>query len=165
MNEQGIGGAPTAPMYVCSQIAQGNDRGTTAAGALPMEQQQGIGTQTDYRQGTQDCTTQPDDNERANAARYRVSGFDELPTSGDAASTAVENAVENAVAQGESVVAGFQVHPARRDRAGAGRARRALPGDPFEITGKDTKGAVAPGNGFGEWNPSWTERQESSVLR
>ncbi len=39
------------------------------------------------------------------------------------------------------------------------------PGDPFEITGKDTKGVVAPGNGFGAWNLSWTAWQEMSALR
>ncbi|MDX3596001.1 Ig-like domain-containing protein [Streptomyces sp. ID03-2B] len=39
------------------------------------------------------------------------------------------------------------------------------PGDPFEITGKDTKGVVAPGNGFGAWNLSWTEWQGMSALR
>ncbi|MFY0512532.1 Ig-like domain-containing protein [Streptomyces anulatus] len=39
------------------------------------------------------------------------------------------------------------------------------PGDPFEITGKDTKGVVAPGNGFGAWNVSWTEWQGMSALR
>ncbi len=39
------------------------------------------------------------------------------------------------------------------------------PGDPFEITGKDTKGVVAPGNGFGAWNLSWAEWQEKSALR
>ncbi|MDQ0960672.1 lipoprotein-anchoring transpeptidase ErfK/SrfK [Streptomyces sp. B4I13] len=39
------------------------------------------------------------------------------------------------------------------------------PGDPFEITGKETKGVVAPGNGFGTWNLSWTEWQQKSALR
>ncbi|WP_043507157.1 L,D-transpeptidase [Streptomyces glaucescens] len=39
------------------------------------------------------------------------------------------------------------------------------PGDPFEITGEDTKGVVAPENGFGEWNLSWTEWQQRSALR
>lgn len=39
------------------------------------------------------------------------------------------------------------------------------PGDPFEITGKDTKGVVAPGNGFGAWNLSWSEWQRKSALR
>ncbi|MEU0162446.1 Ig-like domain-containing protein [Streptomyces sp. NPDC006261] len=39
------------------------------------------------------------------------------------------------------------------------------PGDPFEITGKDTKGVVDPGNGFGAWNLSWAEWQRRSALR
>ncbi|MFE1441406.1 Ig-like domain-containing protein [Streptomyces sp. NPDC058739] len=39
------------------------------------------------------------------------------------------------------------------------------PGDPFEITGADTKGVVEPGNGFGEWNLSWADWQGRSALR
>ncbi|MEG3631579.1 L,D-transpeptidase [Streptomyces poriticola] len=39
------------------------------------------------------------------------------------------------------------------------------PGDPFEITGKDTKGVVAPGNGFGAWNVSWPDWTARSALR
>ncbi|MEV4681287.1 L,D-transpeptidase family protein [Streptomyces kurssanovii] len=39
------------------------------------------------------------------------------------------------------------------------------PGDPFEITGKDTKGVPAPGNGFGAWNVPWAEWQTLSALR
>ncbi|MFI9150276.1 Ig-like domain-containing protein [Streptomyces sp. NPDC053367] len=38
------------------------------------------------------------------------------------------------------------------------------PGDPFEITGEDTKGVVEPGNGFGAWNLSWPEWREKSAL-
>jgi lipoprotein-anchoring transpeptidase ErfK/SrfK len=38
-------------------------------------------------------------------------------------------------------------------------------GDPFEITGRETKGTVAPGNGYGDWNLSWTDWQEKSALR
>lgn len=38
------------------------------------------------------------------------------------------------------------------------------PGDPFEITGRDTKGVVAPGNGFGAWNESWQQWKERSAL-
>jgi C1A family cysteine protease len=106
MAEQGISGAPMAPMYIYSQIAQGNDQGTYASVALPMEQQQGIDTQADYWQGTQDYTTQPDANETANAAQYKLSGFTELPTSGDAA----RSAIEDAISQGMPVPIGFQVH-------------------------------------------------------
>ncbi|MEU1282471.1 Ig-like domain-containing protein [Streptomyces sp. NPDC005805] len=39
------------------------------------------------------------------------------------------------------------------------------PGDPFEITGGDTKGVPDPGNGFGAWNLSWEEWQAKSALR
>ncbi|WP_448316823.1 Ig-like domain-containing protein [Streptomyces sp. CO7] len=39
------------------------------------------------------------------------------------------------------------------------------PGDPFEIKGKDTKGVVAPGNGFGAWNVPWDEWRARSALR
>ncbi|UYQ61936.1 L,D-transpeptidase [Streptomyces peucetius] len=39
------------------------------------------------------------------------------------------------------------------------------PGDPFEIKGKDTKGVVAPGNGFGAWNVPWADWQAKSALR
>lgn len=38
-------------------------------------------------------------------------------------------------------------------------------GDPFEIKGADTKGKVAPNNGFGEWNLSWADWQTKSALR
>ncbi|MFC4326327.1 C1 family peptidase [Streptomyces andamanensis] len=111
MNEQGIGGSPMAPMYIYSQIARGDDEGTTASVALPMERDQGIDTQSDYWQGTEDYTTQPDDNERANAAGYRLSGFDELPTSG----TSAKSAIENAISQGEPVAIGFTVHQSFED--------------------------------------------------
>ncbi|MFE7772654.1 Ig-like domain-containing protein [Streptomyces sp. NPDC057445] len=39
------------------------------------------------------------------------------------------------------------------------------PGDPFETKGADTKGTVAPANGFGEWNLPWTQWREKSALR
>ncbi|GAA2154883.1 hypothetical protein GCM10009760_54270 [Kitasatospora kazusensis] len=111
MNEQGLSGAPMAPMYIYSQIAQGNDQGTYASVALPMEQQQGIDTQSDYWQGTTDYTTQPDSNETANAANYRLSGFVALPTSGSAA----RSAIEDAISQGEPVPIGFSVQQSFMD--------------------------------------------------
>ncbi|THC51221.1 Ig-like domain-containing protein [Streptomyces sp. A1499] len=39
------------------------------------------------------------------------------------------------------------------------------PGDPFEVTGSGSKGAPAPGNGYGEWNLSWREWRARSALR
>ncbi|MGW0463848.1 Ig-like domain-containing protein [Streptomyces sp. NPDC003027] len=37
-------------------------------------------------------------------------------------------------------------------------------GDPFEITGADTKGTVAPGNGYGAWNLTWERWRAKSAL-
>ncbi|MFI8964956.1 Ig-like domain-containing protein [Streptomyces sp. NPDC053493] len=37
-------------------------------------------------------------------------------------------------------------------------------GDPFEIKGADTKGVVAPGNGYGAWNLSWEQWKAKSAL-
>ncbi|GEC09564.1 hypothetical protein SSP24_72190 [Streptomyces spinoverrucosus] len=37
-------------------------------------------------------------------------------------------------------------------------------GDPFEISGADTKGTVAPGNGFGAWNVPWQQWRAMSAL-
>lgn len=106
MREQGIGGAPMAPMYIYSQIAQGDDEGTTAAVALPMEVSQGIDTRADYTQGDYDFTTQPTAAERTNAARYRLSGSSDLTARGD-----LKTNVETAIASGLPVTIGFQVRP------------------------------------------------------
>ncbi|WP_330454619.1 MULTISPECIES: Ig-like domain-containing protein [unclassified Streptomyces] len=38
-------------------------------------------------------------------------------------------------------------------------------GDPFEITGAETKGTVAEGNGYGAWNVSWADWRNRSALR
>ncbi|WP_398854063.1 Ig-like domain-containing protein [Streptomyces lateritius] len=37
-------------------------------------------------------------------------------------------------------------------------------GDPFEITGRDTKGTVDEGNGYGAWNLSWERWKTKSAL-
>ncbi|TWE11539.1 C1 family peptidase [Rudaeicoccus suwonensis] len=106
MNEEGISGAPMAPMYIYSQIVSdddnGQDDGTTASIALPMEQQQGIDTQSDYTQGTTDYTDLPTQSEITNAANYELSGFQDLTTSGD-----LQTNIESAISQGEPVVIGF----------------------------------------------------------
>ncbi|CAM5703805.1 L,D-transpeptidase OS=Streptomyces alboniger OX=132473 GN=CP975_29735 PE=4 SV=1 [Streptomyces alboniger] len=39
------------------------------------------------------------------------------------------------------------------------------PGDPFEVTGSGSKGVPEPGNGYGEWNLSWSDWQARSALR
>lgn len=125
-NEQNVAGTPMAPMYIYSQISKGNDQGTTASVALPMEQKQGIDTKSDYWQGDFDYTTQPDSAERANAAHYKLSGFTELPTSGSSARTAIENAIS----QGQPVPIGFQVHQSFMDLTAQSASDYSyLPGD------------------------------------
>ena len=113
MNEQGISGDPMAPMYIYAQIAQGNDQGTTGDVALGMEQQQGIDTKADYHQGDFDYTTQPDDDERANAAHYKLSGYQTLPVGGGA-----EDAIKTSISQGLPVSVGFNVRQSFMDLSG-----------------------------------------------
>lgn len=43
--------------------------------------------------------------------------------------------------------------------------RQVQVGDPFEITGEDTKGVPAQGNGFSNWNLSWEQWRKLSALR
>ncbi|RDI66581.1 papain like protease [Nocardia pseudobrasiliensis] len=103
MNEQGITGGPMAPMFTYAQIARGNDQGTYASVALPMQQKQGIDTKSDYWQGDFDYTTQPDAKERANAAHYKLSGSTDL-TGGD-----VVGKIKAAIFAGLPVPIGFEV--------------------------------------------------------
>jgi C1A family cysteine protease len=104
MNEQGITGDPMAPMFIYAQIAKGNDQGTWASVALPMERDQGIDTKADYWQGDFDYTTQPDAAERTNAAHYKISGYTDLTNSADRVT-----AIKNAIASGLPVPIGFHV--------------------------------------------------------
>lgn len=106
MDEQGISGAPMAPMFTYAQIAQGYDNGTNAEVALGMQVDQGIDTHAHYTQGDYDFTTQPTQSERANAAHYKLSGYESLPTSGSAAKTAIMQAI----ASGSPVPIGMRIH-------------------------------------------------------
>ncbi|MEV7595804.1 C1 family peptidase [Kitasatospora sp. NPDC089797] len=103
--EQGIKGAPHAPMYTYAQISQGHDGGSTAAQNLAIVTSQGLDTKADYWQGDTDFTTQPDDNERANAANWKLSGYNTLDTG-----TALVDEVKTALAQGQPVIFGFNVY-------------------------------------------------------
>ncbi|WP_254068419.1 C1 family peptidase [Streptomyces sp. TM32] len=158
MKEQGISGSPMAPMFIYSQIAQGNDQGTWASVALPMEQKQGIDTKDDYWQGDFDYTTQPDDNERANAAHYTLSGWTQLPTSGSKAKAAIQDAIS----QGMPVPIGFTVHKSFMDMdAETASSYSYLPGksnsDPVEgghevtIVGYNDKGVKIENSWGGNW--------------
>lgn len=105
MNEQGITGGPMAPMYIYAQISRGYDQGTWAGRALPMMVEQGIDTRDHYGPGDFDFWTQPTQAERANAAKYKLTGYQQLPTSGQAA----VNAIKTAIANGSPVPFGIQL--------------------------------------------------------
>ncbi len=108
-NEQGRTGQPFAPMFVYAQIAKGNDTGTWASVALPIERDQGIDTKAHYWQGDFDYTTQPDASERANALQYRLTGFTDLTNSADRVT-----AIKNAISSGLPVPIGFRVRTSFR---------------------------------------------------
>ncbi|GLZ43351.1 C1 family peptidase [Actinokineospora sp. NBRC 105648] len=161
MKEQGIAGAPMAPMFIYAQISKGNDRGTSASVALPMEQRQGIDTKAHYSHGDFDYTTQPNAAERANAAKYKLSGFNELPTSGSAAKTAIKKAIS----QGMPVPIGVQIHKSFMNVSSTKAANYSyLPGsrasDPIvgghEITviGYEARGVKIENS----WGTSWGAR-------
>lgn len=99
MNEQGITDSPTAPMYIYAQIAKGRDRGASIVATLQMKKDQGIDTKSHYLPGDFDYTTQPTDDQRANAARYRIVGYDRI-ANGPGAS----QAVKTAISQGQPVI-------------------------------------------------------------
>ncbi|WP_030809012.1 C1 family peptidase [Streptomyces sp. NRRL S-337] len=156
MNEQGVKGTPMAPMYIYSQIAQGSDHGTTGPTALSMEQDQGIDTKDDYWQGDFDYTTQPDDNERANAAHYKLSGYTELPTD---SSESARPAIEDAISQGEPVAMGFEV-PANFDEMRDAQAASSYSYQPEGSTGDGHEVTIVAYNDQGvkienSWGDGW----------
>lgn len=113
MHEQNISGAPMAPMYIYAQIAKGDDQGTNGDVALDLADAQGVDTASDYWQGDFDYTTQPTSAERANAAHYKLSGYNTLATG-----SGLKNAVKSAISQGMPVSIGLPVHNSFMDLAG-----------------------------------------------
>ncbi len=109
-NEQGITGAPHAPMYTYAQIAQGNDQGSYASQHFAILTSQGLDTKADYWQGDFDYTTQPDSNETANAANWKLSGSTSLNTG-----AALVDDVKNSLSQGMPVVFAFDVYQSFED--------------------------------------------------
>jgi C1A family cysteine protease len=103
--EQGITGYPQAPMYTYAQIAQGNDQGSTPDQTFQILESQGVDTQSDYWQGNYDYTTQPDQNEIANAIHWKLSGHTPLRTG-----AGIQGDVEQAIASGEPVAISIEVH-------------------------------------------------------
>lgn len=111
MNQQQIAGAPMAPMYLYAQLVRGNDVGTWGSAALQMATEQGIDTRAHYTPGDYDYWTQPNQSHRANAAKYRLSGYQALPLQGEAA----KQAIKKAISAGSPVPIGMQIRQSFND--------------------------------------------------
>ncbi len=104
-NEQGISGHPQAPMYTYAQLARGNDQGSTPSDTFDILTSQGVDTMSDYWQGNSDYTTQPDSNERANAANWKLSGYTPISTG-----SGIKAGVQQAIANGLPVAISIPVY-------------------------------------------------------
>jgi C1A family cysteine protease len=109
-NEQGISGGPNAPMYIYSQLVNGQNVGTYPEDNLNIAQQQGVDAESDYSQGDTDYTDTPTDAETRNAANWKISGYDSLPTG-----SGLRNAVESAISSGLPVIFSFDVYQSFED--------------------------------------------------
>ena len=71
-------GQPFAPMYTYSQINRGFDGGAVPTDALQIATMQGSDTRVDYTQGDYDWRSVPTAAQRANAAKFKTSGYTTL---------------------------------------------------------------------------------------
>ncbi|MFI9271360.1 C1 family peptidase [Kitasatospora sp. NPDC052896] len=156
--EQGIKGAPHAPMYTYAQIAQGDDQGSYAYQHFDILTTQGLDTKADYWQGDFDYTTQPDANETANAANWKLSGYTALDT-GDA----LVNEVKSSLAQGEPVVFAFEVYQSLEDIDASTAANYSYYPTDSELAGQPLGGHEVAIVGYNDqgvkiansWGSSW----------
>jgi hypothetical protein len=87
--------------YLKNTIAAGSsDDATRSDCAKPLADREGANAAAAPRSGIA-----PDNNERANATHYKLSGFDDLLSGGGS----VKTAIENAISQGEPVAFGMDV--------------------------------------------------------
>ena len=90
------------PMYLYSQLVNGQNAGTTFSGNYSIEQQQGIDTREDYTQGDYDYTDLPTTSEKTNAANFKIKSY--APVSYNQAG------IEAALSAGRPVVIGIPVY-------------------------------------------------------
>jgi hypothetical protein len=109
LRNRALGDAATfAPMYLYSQLAQGNaNRGSSFSENFGILLSQGIDHKSDYPQGNYDYTTQPTSGEVAAAGPYRITS-DTLLFSG--ASGANQTAVEASFAAGHPALLTIPVY-------------------------------------------------------
>ena len=93
----GRGSIAFQPMYTYSQINGGADNGSWPTDALYIAQTQGSDTQAHYSHNNFDWFDQPNASERANAAKYKIAGYETLfagagdPANADLLKSAISN--------------------------------------------------------------------------
>jgi hypothetical protein len=130
-NREGIIGGVLAPMYGYSQLVNGQNIATSLEGNLEIAEQQGVDDVADYWQGNYDYTDSPTSGERANAANWKLTSFNELTIQPSSSSTVAQQSIEAALAAGTPVVIGIPVYTNFESLTGAGRGFYAGPSGSF----------------------------------
>lgn len=92
----GVARSYLAPMYTYSQLARGANVGTDPVQTLGVAKTQGVDTQADYTQGNYDYTHYPTAAETANAAHFKITGWEPVfygANQGNAGQVALEQAL------------------------------------------------------------------------
>jgi hypothetical protein len=98
-----------AAMYTYSQVVQPGDGATSFAQNLDIQKAQGIDSNGDYLHLSDDANTRPNDSERTNAERYKISGY--IDVSNPDHSVAFAQWITNTLAAGNPVAIGIPVYP------------------------------------------------------
>jgi hypothetical protein len=106
-------GQPFHPMYTFSQITNATGTGSQPADALWVAKSQGNDTIAHYRHTLTDFTTKPNAAEKANAANYKVAGYETLFSNNNAAGggQAGTTLIKTALAAGKPVAIEMRVRP------------------------------------------------------
>src|SRR5436190_5187328 len=159
-NHDGVPGQPFNPMYTYSQIHANNHAdggGSRPINALKVALAQGNDTIAHYSHSTTDFRSKPNDAERANAASYKISGYQVLFSLRRGGGTVGAAAIQAALAAGKPVAIGIAV---RRGFESMGHTADALDTDAgsrilglHEIlaTGYDQQGLWIQNS----WGTSW----------
>jgi hypothetical protein len=106
---EGYGTATFAPMYLYSQIANGDCTiGSTIEHVLGMLESHGVDTQTDYEpmQFDLDCATKPSSAQKTNASHFKISGYTEASLAGSK-----QKSIETILAAGRPALLAINVYP------------------------------------------------------
>jgi len=107
-----VPGQPFNPMYTYSQIHSNNKSdggGSRPTDALKVALQQGNDTMAHYSHSTTDFRSKPNAGERANAAGFKISGYQVLFSLRHGGGTTGAAMIENALAAGKPVAIGIPV--------------------------------------------------------